>query len=82
MIAPVGSYNVGIFRGQTRQSEIEHLSIDAARHIAQTHAGLGDDCRVMLEGGDYCEVYMHNGDVRIGTYADTTLVRVTEEGQA
>ena len=56
--------------------DIRELSIEAAREIALTHAQMGYTGRIMSEDQDYCEVYTPDGQVRRGTLAETTLVRV------
>ena len=70
-------YTVQTWRDQTHVGEdFIGLSLDAAREIARTHRALGDTVRLMAEGTDYCEVYPPDSEVRCGTFAETTLVRV------
>ncbi len=61
--------------------EIQCLSYDAARHIAQASILTGQTGRILSESDDvdWCEVYCPDRVVRIGTLAQTTLVQ--EGGQ-
>ena len=56
--------------------DLAGLSIEAAREITLTHAQLGYTGRILSEDRDYCEVYTPDGQIRRGTFAETTLVRV------
>ena len=64
------------WRGSTLLDEIKDLSIDAARHIAITHARLGSTVRLWADNGqtDYTEVFTPDGNMRIGRFAETTIV--------
>ena len=75
MIRPFGTYRAQTWNDQSLVSEIGDLSYDAAREIARTARLTGHTGRLMAESGDYCEVYAADG-VRIGTWAETTRVRV------
>ena len=69
-------YTVQTWRDQVRVGEdLTSLSLDAAREIARAHRALGDTVRLMAQGADYCEVYPPDGEVRCGTWAETTIVR-------
>lgn len=77
MTTPIGSYNVcGWVQGGERVTFMEGLSYDAARHIAQVHAGMGEATRIHCEteGVDYCEAYCPHGSVRKGKFAEVLLV--------
>ena len=74
-IPPFGSYNVCSWAAGERVLLLEGLSIDAARHIAQVHASMGEASRIHCEadGADYCESYCLHGSVRRGRFADVLL---------
>jgi len=74
------SFTAQTWLGEMLVTQIEGLSIDAAREIARvtlgTHTG-----RIMAErrsaaDEDYCEVYTKDGGSRVGTFAETTLVTI------
>lgn len=67
------TYRVQIWRGDTKLTELEHLSIDAAREVARIAPTMGQTGRIMCHDADYCEVYALDG-VRVGTWAETTCV--------
>src|SRR3990167_7452881 len=68
------SFTAQTWNGQEKIGEIADLSIDAAREICRTHAAMGKIGRVWCQSDDYIEVYCPNGDVRVGTFGETTLV--------
>ena len=68
------SFEAQAWDGETRVSCVRGLSYDAAKHLAQSATLTGLTGRVMGEDQDYCEVYTPDG-VRVGTFAQTTLVR-------
>jgi hypothetical protein len=73
------SYRAQTWIGQLLIAEITDLSLDAAREIARTATLTGHTGRLMSQDAelDYCEVYPLKGDIRRGTFAETTLVRVS-----
>ena len=79
-MAPFGSYRAQTWDDQTLVSDIEGLSVDAARHIARAATLTGHTGRMMCESADYCEVYTAAGAIRRGTFAETTLVRINANG--
>jgi len=62
--APPGPYTVATHDGEEPFSTIRGLSYDAARHIAQTHAGMEMVAEVRSEREDYRELYEPDGTVR------------------
>ncbi len=74
-MAPMDSYRAQAFAGDKRVMNISGLSVDAARHLAQVHAALGETGRIIAESHDYTEVYCSDGSVRRGEFAQTTLVK-------
>jgi len=83
--APFGAYSVVSFKNGARTVSLEGLSIDAARHVARTHASLGEAARIHLESPtegerwigigqpDYCESYCAHGTIRKGRFAEVLL---------
>ena len=73
-------YTAQSWDGDTCVVSIHGLSLDAAREVVRAHLAFGLTGRVMANAFDYCEVYPHaGGDVRCGTFAETTLVKACRE---
>ena len=72
------AYTVQTWKDQERITEdIDGLSIDAARHIAQVHAAMGYIGRVVPDiKTEEWEIYLPDGTVRRGPFAEVTLVRI------
>jgi hypothetical protein len=75
-----GPFIAQTWNGEELLSSIDDLSFDAARHVAIAATLTGHTGRMMSSrenhGVDYCEVYTPDGNVRRGTFAETTLVHV------
>lgn len=71
------SYLCQTWRGQTLVDELDDLSIDAARHVAKANTAFGYTVRLWAGNGkiDYTEVHAPDGTVRMGRFAETTLVK-------
>lgn len=65
------------WKDQERVVHVENLSLQAARELARAHTTLGLTGRIMADSPlDYCEVYTPDGEVRCGTFAETTVVAI------
>jgi hypothetical protein len=74
-LAKIGRFTAQAWDGNLCVSSVENLSYDAARHVASSATLTGFTGRMIADEGDYCEVYCPDGSMRIGTLAETTLVR-------
>lgn len=68
------SFTAQVWDGETRLTNIDGLSFDAARHIASCAPMTGHTGRVMSDAEDYVIVYAKDGTVRVGTFGQTTIV--------
>jgi hypothetical protein len=61
MTAPQDTYTAESHDASGKVNEVTGLSYDAARHLAQTHRGMGFTARIVAEQQRYAEVWDRDG---------------------